>query len=63
MSAIEWQTCYPVGTRAVYVGTLGRTRELVQVGKASRTGIRVKFLDGDAAGEWQTVHPDNLRPT
>lgn len=53
----EWQQRHPIGSRMLH----GRQcPAVVRVGKAHRTGVRVKFLTGPATGQWQTVHPEGL---
>lgn len=55
-----WQTQHPIGSRATYAGLTGTGRIVVQVGKAGKAGVRVKFPAGRYAG-WHTVHPNDLR--
>lgn len=59
--AKEWQAEHPCGTHMCWVGVLENQRLRVRVGLASSKGVRVKFLEGPASGQWQHVHPDDLR--
>lgn len=56
----NWQALHPLGSRATYAGLSG-TRIVVQVGKAGKTGVRVKFPAWSRYAGWHTVHPDDLR--
>lgn len=59
-----WQAEHPCGSRMTWVGISGRgiagETYRVRVGKAARGWVRVRFLSGPAAGQWQQVHPDGL---
>lgn len=47
--------------RAFYVGITESVRIPVRLSTWSKSGIRVKFLAGDDAGNWRVVHPDDVR--